>query len=179
MMDLREALQAEHSKAQTLRITKHIGASQKRFGELVAIVTGDDPLLAQRAAWVITHVAESRPAIVKPFLRELLEFIQRPNLHDAIKRNTMKAASLIDLPDDLAGLAADLAFDLLASPAEAVATKVYSMSVLEKLCEREPELAGELRLHIQDQLPTATKAAFHSKARHVLKTLDRIAPLDG
>ena len=137
-MDIRAALDAEHSKARTLEITAYIGNSRRRFGELMAILTGDDRRLAQRAAWVVSHCAEARPAVVQPSLRELLEHLRHPTLHDAIKRNTMKAAAGLELPDEFAGLAADIAFDLLASPSEAVATKVYAMSVLEPLCQREP-----------------------------------------
>ncbi len=66
------------------------------------------------------------------------------------------------------------AFEFLSSPDEAVAIRVYSMSLLEKLCRREPMLAGELRLHIEHQLPTCESAAFHSRARHVLRALDEM-----
>ena len=173
-MKIRDALEAEHSKAQTLRITAYIGDSRNRFQELLALVFGEERKLAQRAAWVVSHCAEAQPGVVQPFIGELLENLQRSGLHDAIKRNTMKALAPLELPDDLAGRAADLAFNFLGSPDEAVAIKVYSMSVLERLCQREPALADELRLSIEHQLPTETKAAFRSRARHVLKSLDRI-----
>jgi hypothetical protein len=173
-MNIRDALDAEHSKAQTLRITAFIGGSKKRFAELMAIMTGEDRRLAQRAAWVVNHTAEAQPEVVEPSIGELLANLQRPNLHDAIKRNTMKAMAGFELPEDLAGSAADIAFGFLNSPDEAVAVKVYSMSVLEGLCRREPALVPEVRLSIEHQLPLETKAAFHSRARHVLRALDRI-----
>ena len=172
-MNLHDALQSEHSKAQTLKITVYIGGSRKRFGELIEILVGDDRKLAQRAAWVVSHCAEANPSAVQPYLRVLLENLERPNLHDAIKRNTMKGVAALKLPDDLAGLAAGIAFDLLGSPTEAVATKVYAMSVLEPLCQREPVLADELRLHIEHQLSASSPAAFRVRSRDVLKRLDR------
>ena len=174
-MDLGQALDAEHSKAQTLRITEHIGGSRKRFAELVAIVAGEDRTRAQRGAWVISHVAERRPEVVLPFIGSLLENL-RPteDRHDAIKRNTMKAASELDLPEEVGGLAVDLAFTLLGSPDEAVATKVYAMSTIERLCHREPGLIPELRLSLEHQLPRETKPAFRSRARQVLTSLDRL-----
>jgi hypothetical protein len=175
-MNIRDALDAEHSKAQTLRITAFIGGSKKRFAELLAIMTGDDRRLAQRAAWVVSHCAEAHPGVVKPSIGNLLANLRRPNLHDAIKRNTMKAIAALEVPDNLAGSAADIAFALLNSPGEAVAVKVYAMAVLEGLCRREPALSAELRLSIEHQLPLETKAAFHSRARHVLRAIDRIGP---
>jgi hypothetical protein len=50
------------------------------------------------------------------------------------------------------------------------------MAVLEGLCRREPALSAELRLSIEHQLPLETKAAFHSRARHVLRAIDRLGP---
>lgn len=173
-MDLQAELMAEHSKAQTMRIVGWIGDSPKRFGELAAIVRGEDPLLAQRGAWVVSHCAEADPGVLRDSVRDLLDCLRRPNLHDAIKRNVMKAASIVELDEESAGLAADIAFGLLGSPDEAVATKVYSMSVLQQVCEKEPELAQELKLHIEQQLPLTRKPAFHSRARHVLQALDEI-----
>ena len=173
IQDILSALEEEHSKAQTLRIVDHIGDSPTRFRELLDIVTGAEPVPAQRGAWVISHCAESRPDLIVPFLEELLLHIRQPDLHDAIKRNTMKAVSVVEVPDDLAGLAADMAFRFLGSPDEAVATKVYSMALLEQLCRRAPELADEVRLAIESQLPFENKPAFRSRARHVLKRLNR------
>ncbi|MEM7143528.1 MAG: hypothetical protein AAF591_00240 [Verrucomicrobiota bacterium] len=173
-MNLKAELRAEHSKAQTMRIVGWIGGSSKRFGELAAIVTGEEPLLAQRGAWAVSHCAESNPTVVRDSLLDLLEHLRRPDLHDAIKRNVMKAVSIGELDEDSAGLAADIAFELLGSPDEAVATKVYSMSVLQQVCEMEPELVQELKMHIEQQLPLTKKPAFHSRARHVLRALDEL-----
>lgn len=176
-MNLRDELAAEHSKAKTIDLVHQIGSSRKRFEELLQIVCGDERLLAQRGAWIISHCAEAEPLVVQHFLQPLLENLQRPELHDAIKRNTMKAASLLEVPDDIAGLAADLAFGFLLSPDEAVATKVYSMSVLAALCKKEPGLVDEVRFAVESQLPLNDKPAYRSRARQVLRALDAISPL--
>jgi hypothetical protein len=52
-MNIRQALQSEHSKAKTMEIVRYVGNNPERFGEVVALVTGDESLLAQRAAWAI------------------------------------------------------------------------------------------------------------------------------
>ncbi len=174
MIDVREALRAEHSKAQTLMLTDLLGNSPECFLEIVEIVSGDDRLLAQRGAWVVSHCAEAHPEMVQPYLVALLENLGRPNLHDAVKRNTMKALELLEIPDDCAGRATDVAFRFLTSPEDAVAIKVYSMSVLAKICRREPELAAELRMVIEELVPQEKQKAFSSRARHVLKELDSL-----
>lgn len=171
---LAAALRDEHSKAQTLRLVDYIGNSQERFEALVNIVAGDEALLAQRGAWVISHAAEAHPAVVAPHLGQLLALLRRPGLHDAIKRNIMKALEILKIPEALAGQAAEEAFRFLANPEEAVAIRVYSMAVLSKLCQIEPELAGELRLTLREQLELDPPPAFRSRARHVLRALERL-----
>lgn len=173
-MNLSDALRAEHSKAQALRIATFVGQSTKRFSNLVSIVTGDDLKLSQRAAWAITCCAEANPKTVQPFLGKLLQNLSRTDLHDAVKRNTMKVVAGVDLPDEIAGLAADTAFRILSSPEESIAARAHSMTILERLCLREPLLADELQLTIENQLPYESSPGFHSKARRVLKTLERL-----
>ena len=173
-MDIRNVLETEHSKASTMKIVRHVGKSSKRFAEIVGFVTGDEPLLAQRASWVISHCTESAPQIVEACLPELLKNLRdRAQVHDAVRRNTMRAASLLEIPDDIAGLAVDLAFGYLTSAEEPVAVKVYSMSIIQRLSEREPVLADELRLHLEQQIPGSDKPAFRSRARQVLAKLDK------
>ena len=174
-MDIRSVLESEHSKASTMKIVRHVGKSAKRLGEIVSFVTGDEPLLAQRASWVISHCTESAPALVEAQLPALLKHLRDKNeVHDAVRRNTMRAASLLDIPDDIAGLAVDLAFQYLTSPDEPVAVKVYSMTIIQRLSEREPVLADELRLHLEQQIPGSDKPAFRSRARQVLSKLDKV-----
>ena len=169
---LRDALLAEHSKQQTVQITEWIGSNRKRFAALVAIICGSEQgIPAQRGAWVIIHCAEANPEVVVPYLKDLLENLKRPELHDAIKRNTMKVMALLPIPDDLAGLAFDLALRFLTDEGEAVAARAYSMTVLQKICEREPTLADEVFLTIEAHLPHKKKPAFQSRAKQVLKQL--------
>ncbi|MFT4551189.1 MAG: hypothetical protein ACI9UA_001253 [Pseudoalteromonas tetraodonis] len=175
-MDIRNALESEHSKSSTMEIVCHVGKSKRRFNEIVALVTGNEPVIAQRASWVISHCAETTPRVVSAQLPTLIENLHRQEtVHDAVRRNTMRAASLLEIPDDIAGLAADLSFEYLSSPTEPVAVKVYAMTILLQLAEREPVLADELRLHLEQPIPGSDKAAFRSRGRHVLAALDRLA----
>ncbi len=175
-MDIRGALQSEHSKAVTMRIVEYVGDDPIRFGAVAEIVMGDDPLLSQRGAWVISHCAAHSQAAVLPSLLKLLEYVRdASDLHDAIKRNTMKAAAIMEIPDSFAGLAADLAFSLLRSSAEPIAVKVYSMEVLFRLGIREPSLAEELRLCLAQPIAGNETPAFRAKVRSISKELDKCA----
>jgi hypothetical protein len=59
---------------------------------------------------------------------------------------------------------------LASTPAEAVAVKAFSLTVLGKLAKIYPDIMPELKLLIEDQLPNQT-AAFKVRAKQILKTL--------
>ena len=66
----------------------------------------------------------------------------------------------------------DICFKYLGSPKEALAVKVFSMSVLGNLAKKYPEIKSELKLIIEDQLPEQT-AGFKSRAKKVLDQLGK------
>lgn len=58
----------------------------------------------------------------------------------------------------------DLCFRYVASPTEAVATKVFSLTILSNLATLYPEILPEIILLIEEQLVHQT-AAFKSRAK--------------
>jgi len=171
-MDIKAETAKEHSKLQTQKITCYIGNDQSRFGELIALVLGEDPKIAQRAAWTMSQCLESNPNLIFPHLKVLLENLRNP-VHDAIKRNTIRALDLIEIPEDLLGLVADICFDFLDSTKESIAIRVFSMTALFKVCQQEPELSNELKIVIEDHYPHGS-AGFKSRARRVLKGIAKL-----
>jgi len=170
-VDIRAAILEEHSKAQALYIAQYIGSDQQRFGELMCLFLGDEYRVTQRAAWVMGHCVENYPSLILPYLPKMLELLeQNPQIHDAIKRNTVRVWTWVELPHELLGRVATLCFDYLADPKEKVATKVHSMEVLYQLCAQEPYISIELRLLIEEQFEAGT-AAFKSRGRKILKKL--------
>jgi hypothetical protein len=63
-------------------------------------------------------------------------------------------------------------FDLVQSPESPIAVKAFSLTVLSNLSADYPEIAGELKLIIEDQWDQATPA-FRSRARRALKKMER------
>jgi len=57
-MNLREQLLLEHSKTNSELITKWIGKNKSRFSELMQLFLHDEYRVVQRAAWVLSMVAE-------------------------------------------------------------------------------------------------------------------------
>jgi hypothetical protein len=169
-MDLTKALLKEHSKAQMTKIVDYVGQNEARFKVLVEVYLAGPYRVTQRAAWPLSYCVERHPGLVTPHLKRLLDFLDKPGLHDAVKRNTLRLLQYVDLPKRLHGRVADLCFQYLQSKREPIAVKAFSLTVLQRIVEVQPELGTELKIIIEDQLPYASPA-FRSRARKVLKTI--------
>ncbi|HYG18664.1 MAG TPA: hypothetical protein VD816_07040 [Ohtaekwangia sp.] len=169
-MDLKREILREHSRRQMLRIATYAGASPARFKALVSVYLAGPYRITQRAAWPLGTCVERDPALIVPHLKKILDFLKKPGIHDAVKRNTMRLLQFADIPHRYHGQVADFCFTFLSSKKEPVAVKVFAMSVLRDIAQTHPELKNELKLLIEDQLPYAS-AAFRSRGLKILKTL--------
>lgn len=171
-MNIREALLEEHSKQQTIKIVNYIGSDSDRFAELLKLFLGNEYRVTQRASWAVSYCAEEHPQLVKPYLSKLVKNLEKPGLHDAVKRNTLKMLETIAVPRSLQGQVADLCFKFLLSQ-EPVAMKAYSMTILLNICKEEPDLKNELRLIIEDTMMLGS-AGLKARGKRVLKELEKI-----
>lgn len=173
---------AEHSKAQTMRIVRWVGHDAERLEILMEIFLNEPPskplpkgrgyqyIFTQRSAWAVRYVGEQSPEIMATWLPKLIANLRKPNLHDAIKRNTLNVFEPLDFPVELDGDLADLCFGYLADPKEPIAIRCVAMTVLEKICRRVPELKSELRLLLEEQMEHGS-AGLKSRAKRILARL--------
>ena len=172
-MDLKAAILQEHSKAQAIFIRDYIGDNQTLFDELMEHFFSNEYRVTQRAAWVMTHCTDKRPHLINPHLEKMANNLKDKKIHVAVKRNTVRLLQNVAIPEDLMGTVADCCFNFLADPKEAVAVRVFSMSILYELCKKEPDLVGELKLVIEEFMPHGT-AGFKSRGKKVLKGLEKM-----
>jgi hypothetical protein len=167
-MQLQEMLLAEHSKAQTNHVIAWVGHSQKRFDELVALFTGTDKLLSQRAGWPLSYIANEHPELVKKHLKKLVANLHRPGLHNAIKRNTVRFLQNMKIPEALQGEVMDLCFGYIEDIQEKGAIKAFSLTILHNLSKQYPEILQEIRAVIESRMDLETPA-FKARARVFMK----------
>lgn len=172
-MDLKAAILKEHSKAQALLIRDYIGNNQVLFDELMTHFFSNEYRITQRAAWIVNHCVEKYPFLINSHLERMVHNLARPKLHDAVKRNTVRILQSVDLPEELLGPLVDYCFKFLLDPKEAVAIRVFSMQILYNICKKEPELADELRIVIEEFMPHGT-AGFRSRGKKILKGLQKM-----
>lgn len=174
MSDLRTEILREHSKAQTLRIVQRIGDDPVAFDELVQLFLHDEKLVAQRAAWPLGYCLEAHPEWAQPYLADLLRNLKKPGIHDAVKRNTVRALQTVPVTEELAGEAAELLSHYIADPREPLAVRCFSMTAFFNLSKNEPDLLEELRLIIEDILANETAGSLHARGKQVMKNIQKL-----
>jgi hypothetical protein len=169
-MTLRETILAEHSKSQTNKIVNWIGNDQKRFDELFNLFLNDEYRVIQRAAWPLSNSVIAHPQLIKKHFTKLIKNLHKPNLHDSVKRNTIRLLQNIPVPPKLHGEVMNICFGYISDPQEKVAVKAFSLAVLQNLCRQYSEIRQELKTIIEDRWDFET-AAFRSRAKKILKEL--------
>ena len=167
-MKLREEILKEHSKAQCSKIVQWVGSDQKRFDELFYLFLNDEYRVVQRSAWPVSYCVIAHPIFINKHWKQFIKNLQKPNLHDAVKRNSVRLLQDIEIPGKYRGEIMDICFKYLESPTEAVAVKVFSMTVLGNLSIHYPEIIPEIKLLIEGQLQQQT-TGFKNRADKLLK----------
>lgn len=159
----------DRSKEIIEKLAGEIGDNAERFAELMTLFFGGPYRVTHFSAHLVSKCCDLHPHLILPYLGHMIDLLNQP-VHDSLKRNIVRTMQFIEIPQEHWDKTADRCFGLLQSKKEAVAIKIFSMTVLANLCRKFPELKNELRIIIEDQLPYES-AAFVSRGRKVLATL--------
>ena len=100
IMDLKKQILKEHSKKQcTKKIVEWVGNNQKKFNELFHLFLSGEYRVTQRSAWPLSYCVIAHPHFMEDNYEELLGNLKKPNLHDSIKRNTVRLLQAVDIPE--------------------------------------------------------------------------------
>lgn len=170
-MDLQdEILAARTSKRQTLRAVDLIGSDADKFSVLLRVFLSKNQQAQQAAAWVLMHCSDRYPWLILPHIKVLVNNLSNP-VHDAIKRATMRSLQKVDIPKKYWGETLDVAFGLMDND-EAVAIRIFAMSVIYNISKVLPEIGNELKLVIEDQLPYGSPG-FINRGKKILAKIDQ------
>ena len=117
-------------------------------------------------------IGEATPEMVNPHLKQLFKLLPSPP-HEAFSRAIVRIYAFHSVPKKWQGRMADLCFTYLEDPKCAVATKIFSMSVLLEIGREENDLLPELELIINEYYDHGT-AGYKSRAKRTLKEIRKI-----
>lgn len=141
----------------------------KDFENLVKLVFLDNDLISQKAAWLFRHSVLSRKVLVIRNYNFLISNLATLN-PDGAKRDVLRGFLDIPLQPLKMGLLTDICMKWLSSPECDVAVKYNSMRILEKIVKKYPELNGEFRAVLIDQLDKNT-VSFRKYASQIIDKL--------
>ena len=168
-MNIRQQLLHNYSKESVEAIVTYVGDRTERYAELMQIFLYGEWREVQHASWAVGRCAEKNATLAIPYLPAMMEKIKHPH-HNAVQRNVLRLFQFITIPEELLGETVDVCFKILNDPQIPVANRVFSMTILHNACQREPDLANELRETIEVHLPTGS-AALRSRGNKILKAL--------
>jgi len=171
---MRSRIAPIQSARQCLQAVEIISTDKKKIKELVHIFVTENDDIARPASWVLSKIAENHPALLYPHLHDIISRLQRPVVHDGIKRHVLKILEICSVPEDEEGVVMNLCFDVLSDVKEAVAIKVFAMSVLAELAKKYPDIKQELITILQNTLSMETTPGFKSRANKIIRALTKL-----
>lgn len=173
-MNLREEILQEHSKENSLRIAGWIGHHASRMKQLTELFLHDEYRVVQRAAWIMSIVAEKQPQLLTPHLHAMVNRMGDEGIPVAVKRNVVRVLQHLEIPEDLQGPVMDYCFRFLEDQQETVAVKAFSMTILARLAKLYPDIKQEIVLLIEDLLREGATPGIVSRGKRTLKELEKI-----
>lgn len=173
-LDIESEINREFSKAQVNKIASYIGADTERFAILMNVFLRGQYINTQKAGWVLSECADKYPLLIIPYFRNFIQKLQEPHATDSVKRNIIRVWQYVDIPDEYIDDIYDICFGFINSN-EAIAIRVFSMTVCYNIARKIPELKQELRLTIEDVLMKNQdgSAAIESRGQKILKELKK------
>lgn len=170
-MDIKAILEEGHSRENAIAIKDAIIKKPSLIDDLMVCFFADEIQLCQRASWPLMFIGVAAPEIIRPYLSKMVDHLPRAK-HDAQIRNTVRIFEEIDIPEDVEGPLFEHCFGYLLDSKYATAIRAFSLTVLEKIANKYPDLKVELKAELIVQQDTGT-VGFKNRAKKTLKRLEK------
>ncbi|MEO1258868.1 MAG: hypothetical protein AAFZ15_08715 [Bacteroidota bacterium] len=177
-MDLNKELTTRPNQEKISAIVNYVGSDPSRFSALINCMVNGEKKVSHYASWLVYPCMEKNPHLIWPHYKLLLNNLKKKDLHDTIKRSTMKAmANGGNIPEKLQGYVLQYCFDFLLDVKTAVSIQVYAMQTAFNISVGEPDLLRELKMVIEEGLPHGT-AGYKSRGKRIINSINRILGQD-
>jgi hypothetical protein len=168
---LDELVNQPHSKSTIQTLVDYVGDDKDRFAGFMQYFLGDNWRITQKCSWALGIIGERHPHLIAPYHPILLAQL-KADKHDAVKRNIVRLYQFVEIPEVIAGDLFETAMDFLLNPKIAIAIRVFSMTICERIATNYPELIPEVRIAIKSTLEGAS-TGHRNRAHKILKRLDK------
>jgi hypothetical protein len=170
-METSTLLRHRISKRTLTQLIDYVCVSRDRFEELFKLFYNSQGVVRLQSAWALSYCVEQYPDWISPHIGKLIRLVETTDEPAGVRRSVMRMLQFAAVPKRLHGRAANACFARLTDPGEAVAVKVFAMTVCANIAEENKEIARELKMVLEDQMPYGT-AGFVSRASKILRKLE-------
>jgi hypothetical protein len=165
-MDLKTKLKTRISKVEIDELIQNFDQSKLSLEEVISLLKNKQTQF--QASWLLTHLVEKKPSILKEAHIKILGEIIENTSHEGLQRNIWRSLSFIEIPTPLHEALINLAFEKLENHRTAIAIQVFSMDVLEKLLINETELQLALKAILELKLERQPSPGLKSRATKII-----------
>ena len=165
-MNIREVLSQGHSKELRDAIIAYVGNNPDRMAELMDCFFDKNLQINQRSSWPLNFIARKSPQLMEPYHQLMMDNLEDP-LHDAVIRNTVRIYEDILIPESIEGQLFEKCYEYVADPKMPIAIRAFSLTILEKLVTKFPDLKDEVVDLITEHLPHGS-VGFQNRAKKIL-----------
>jgi hypothetical protein len=169
-MDLKPHLRGRNLKWNWDSIAKYCVENPTTIGELMVHCTESEQIVQQNAGAVLGKIIDLDKKILLPYQAKMMAIL-KTNPHDAVKRAIMRVYQWLAISEEVEGELFDWVICYLKNPEEAIAVKAFGMTVARRICEKYPELAGELLPYIEILVEEKLSAGILSRGTKEIRKL--------
>ncbi|NDP21658.1 MAG: hypothetical protein GZ091_11350 [Paludibacter sp.] len=173
-MNYREHLLRPLSKHFVDQLVENIFANPSDFEVIYNLIFDTDIKVAWRAAWACQKISEKMPE----WFTER-QFIELANLaifasHGGLQRGCISILFNLKIPNPISVELINACFEWMISPRFPIAVQAYSMKMLYRICQMEPDFKPELKAHLENVVQEDYSPGFNSTRNNILKLLNNI-----
>lgn len=140
---------------------------------LFTLSMDQDPLVSNRAMWILWHCGIIDYNTVKPFLNKLILHLDNKDLPSGVVRSTLSLFQEEPVPEKYHSFMLDKCFGYISNSAEAIAVRAFAMTVAFNISKNYPELLQELEATLQHLPISEESAAIRARTKNTLKLIQK------
>lgn len=160
------------NKVQVSELEKIVSNSKELFNELVSIIVKGTQHEAFMASWVLQYAGVKQPEWFYEYLETLLKHLEI-NPNESVLRCVTRVIWKTKIPSEMDGIVTQKCFEWLEKKENPIAVKAFSIHILSKIIDHEPELCHEIKDLTESVLPYVSSGLANS-AEKLLKKIKKM-----
>lgn len=170
--EFRNALLVPISELNIKPIVKSVSHHPEEFSDIYKLTSDSKLPVSWRALWVCEKLSEVHPGWFVPLYEELIGRLLN-STHDGSKRLYLSILFNLPVQEPISVALLNFCFDRMFSPSESIGVQALCIKTAYRLCEKEPELMGELRIILENAETEFFTKGVSTTIRNTLKKIYR------